>query len=355
MAQQQAPDDIFALYCRFDLDVSQYHVFERETAESGKANATAAPAQVAEPLPAVLEVATSERQSDTAFIERRSDAQSEKVKERAGLRNLLTNLRHLHDRSVSTTADPACEAITILGSSGGVGVTTVMATLARQLSTQGLRCGLYDEAAEAILPLFFGFHRPIATSSRFAGLHSVLDASIRLLGPESLPLHSGLQSGELSVRDRLFETFAHELDYFITDEARSAQEAAPGTVVFVALPDLASLMNIRNLVDKTGWRCKNEETICVLNRFDPEFALHQELLTWYEEQFTQVITIRQSHLVPESLAEGTSVMDLAPKSHVASDFARLAACVRQTSARAGTNCKKLRAMQTQANGVAVCS
>ena len=76
MAQQQAPDDIFALYCRFDLDVSQYHVFERGAVDLGEASQAATTAQVAEPTPVAVHSGAKERPRDAVSIERRTDRQT---------------------------------------------------------------------------------------------------------------------------------------------------------------------------------------------------------------------------------------------------------------------------------------
>jgi hypothetical protein len=53
------------------------------------------------------------------------------------------------------------------------------------------------------------------------------------------------------------------------------------------------------------------------------------VLGWYRESFSDVVTIRNSHLLPEALAEGTTVMDWAPDAPVTADFLNLFAVVNQ--------------------------
>lgn len=356
MAQQQAPDDIFALYCRFDLDVSQYQVFERGKVELGETKKPVAAAPIVEPMPIEIPAAVEERLPRRAAPAKTPEVRKAQIPaERTGLRNLLNNLNQLHERSVTANFAMPCHPVNVFGSGGGVGVTTIMATLARQFSKQGFRCGLYDEAAESLLPLFFGMQRIAAQPTRFAGLQSVLEPQVRLLNADSLELKSSFQLEDAGVRERALQSLGLDFDVLITDQGRSSQKRADETTVFVALPDVSSVARIRNLTSTKGWNSKSENLICVLNRFDPEVGFHQELLAWYQQQFAHVVTIRHSYLVPEALAEGTSIFEWAPDSEVAADFQHLATRIHQVSGKSAPAPKNMEIPVQSTEGLALCS
>ena len=114
-------------------------------------------------------------------------------------------------------------AVSIVGAAGGVGVTTIAATLARQLTKDGGRCGLYDTAPDSLLPVYFGNQQIATNQHRFAGLHSVLQPSIRFLSPDACANLESIVSAEaLSPLEKLARHFAHEFEHvmFLTRRAK---------------------------------------------------------------------------------------------------------------------------------------
>ncbi len=331
MAQQQAPDDIFALFSRFDLDMSQYRVFNREPRSPAleSQTVTEAGAETLSPIPEPL-IDLNKQDRPIPITPAQTDV---KIPERAGLHNLHRSLRESQDRSMVTSSTTATKMVSFSGSSGGVGVTTIMATLARQFSRSGQRCGLVDGAPDSLVPLFFGVQKIADHQGRFAALNSVLTPTIRLIGPDAFPnLTDVHQGGEAALLDNLGRRFSSELDYLLLDQARARHDLSNGLNVFVALPDVGSVLSVRTLINKRHWPKQRGKTVCVLNRFDPAVALHQELLAWYRDHFDHVFPVHHSFLIPEALAEGSSVLDWAPNSVVAEDFTRLSDYLIQMSA-----------------------
>ena len=83
----------------------------------------------------------------------------------------------------------------------------------------------------------------------------------------------------------------------------------------------------------------------VINQFDPSLPLHLDVREVLREQLGDRLlpfAIRRAPAVSEALAEGMTVMDYAPNSHVAEDFGSLAGWVKSLAAPAGTGYRGVR-------------
>jgi len=77
----------------------------------------------------------------------------------------------------------------------------------------------------------------------------------------------------------------------------------------------------------------------ILNQFDSSLPLHLDIREILREQLGDrllTIALRRAPAVSEALAEGMTVMDYAPNSTVAEDFANLAGWVKSQSAPASS-------------------
>ena len=352
MPEIQAPDDVFALFSQFDLDMSQYRVFHRENLAL---ESSPAPLESVTEIEPEVELPASflpEPEETHPMLVARYEAPP-KMSSRPVLNTVRRTFRSSRDHSALSGSVTGAVPVSIVGAAGGVGVTTVAATLARQLVKEGGRCGIYDMAPESLLPLFFGNQQIAGNHHRFAGLHSVLEPSIRFLSPDVFAALEGAVSPETSnPLEKLARHFAHEFDHIVFDAAREDLPHVEGVKVYVAIPDVGSVLGMQRLMSEWTHTRPAANTICVLNRFDNSLALHQELRCWYEERFTEVVTIDNNHSVPEALAEGATVVDWAPHSDAAGDFTRLAGCVRR--APQDTSLANL-ASKTQPEGLALCS
>ena len=362
MPETQAPDDIFALFSQFDLDISQYRVFQRENLALESSadlldsdqieNAPVTEAEVEISATFLPEPEPARPMLTHPRLMSRPDT-SLRTPPPSALNSLGRTLRASRENSTGNVSRAV--AVSIVGAAGGVGVTTIAATLARQLTKDGGRCGLYDTAPDSLLPVYFGNQQIATNQHRFAGLHSVLQPSIRFLSPDACANLESIVSAEaLSPLEKLARHFAHEFEHVIFDSAREDLRQTEGVKIYVAIPDVGSVIGIQRLMAHWTGTQTEAGAICVLNRFDNSLALHQELRCWYEERFTEVVTIDNCYSVPEALAEGATVVDWAPHSDAAGDFMRLAGCVRRFAQNSSSNSASL-AHQTQSEGLALCS
>jgi cellulose biosynthesis protein BcsQ len=339
---EQAPDDIFALYSRFDLDGDTYRIFPRPEPTSGKpsAGALTVPEYVArdvvkeglhlKPLP--LLPALSRSAPDMISMPHAEQVPA-KVAEsdgsRAALHNLWLHLKPQRESCQNITASSlAWASISVYGAAGGVGSTTVAAALTRLLAKSGRRCAIFDQTGDSTLPIFFGAQKIAEDHRRFSGLRSLFEPRIRILNREMFETVKGMSTDGLSFIERNFSEETGDLDHLIFDHpARCTESVGAGLKVYVAIPDLSSLAGTRKLTQRLESGGASVRAICVLNRFEAASALHQEVLGWYRESFSEVVTIRHSQLLPEALAEGTTVMDWAPDAPVSIDFFNLFAAI----------------------------
>lgn len=348
MTEQVLDDDVFALFARFDLDWTNYRVFpkseEAQTNDKDKSDAGVAVAEPAGPpslmdVPPVVEIeqktispVPAPRAAVTApdhhwarYPSQPTEDFSEIDHGRIALQNLLRRTGPSSLMPGPTTARSlAAVSVSIHGAAGGVGTTTIAAMLTRLLARSGRRCGILDETGDSTLPIFFGAQRVVEDHRRFCGLHALLDSRVQILNPEKLSTSHPAAAPGLSFIERNFIETANDFDHLIVDHrARNADTMGAGITLYVTIPDLSSLAGLRKLMrimDQAGDR---DQTICVLNRFDSRSVLHQELLGWYRENFRNLAVIRDSGLIPEALAEGTTVVDWAADAAVSSDFLAL--------------------------------
>ena len=115
---------------------------------------------------------------------------------------------------------------------------------------------------------------------------------------------------------------------------RGREPALPDDIgpiaLLVAVPDVSSLMGARALKRILSEKAPESKVICLLNKFDSSQALHTEIHGWFQENFTQMLTIGRSDLLNEALAEGLTVVDWMPQSTVAADFTRLLTAIQAT-------------------------
>ena len=106
-----------------------------------------------------------------------------------------------------------------------------------------------------------------------------------------------------------------------------------GMSVVVAVPDLNSVLGVRKIAKHLNEHELSFRPLCVLNKFDSAHALHAEILQWFQHQFpeSEIVTLRRTDETSEALAEGCTVLDYAPESGIAEDYARLADVIRRAA------------------------
>lgn len=251
---------------------------------------------------------------------------------------------------------PALAAFSL---AGGVGKSSLIATLGRALAAEGERILLVDTASFGMLPFFFGsrdqrqgvlrtFAAPHAQDpgsrqdSRHAGNQ---DSRIELLA---------LDTDRFGAEGNIPEPFTQEILRHGGNAGRILIDLATAsgsvirrilrmtpTVLVPVAPDVSSVASVGAIESffqrNTGGTGQLVTPYYVLNQFDEELRLHQDVREVLRGQLgsrLMPVTLRRSPAVSEALAEGMTVMDYAPTSPAAEDFKRLAAWVKSQAAPA---------------------
>lgn len=229
--------------------------------------------------------------------------------------------------------------------SGGTGVTTILATLARCLATQGERLLLADPGASSLLPLYFGASNP-GEGELQSFLMPDSDAGVAIVNSRQSAPGSSIRSHVPSESRRtLIATIrnaAAHSDRLLLDagavRASDAQSLRRGTHfgLMPVVPDLSCMFGLTRLEDalqsREGDGSPAAAIYYVLNKFDSSLALHRDIKASLEGRLGErlaPVTIRRSDAVAEALADGMTVIDYCPDAGVAEDFQRLADWIRR--------------------------
>lgn len=253
-----------------------------------------------------------------------------------------------------TPGERRAPLLAVLSLAGGVGKTSLVATLGRVLSASGERVALGDAAPYSLLPFYFGARdvRPGA-KRMFAPPEGSEDAPIFVANYDLA--RKGDDSHEQ--RQLVAEILRNgsECNRILLDLPASAEwlvgrmATLGSTMVVPILPDMNSVIGIEameryfeRMVDSEGRRVL---PFYLLNQFDGALALHQDVREVLRRRVGERLlsfAVRRSLVVSEALAEGMTVVDYAPESPVARDYFDLAAWLRTVSPSAIPGVKNLR-------------
>jgi len=242
----------------------------------------------------------------------------------------------------------------IFSLAGGVGKTSLVATLGRALSARGERVLLVDTAAYGLLPFFFGAgdQRP-GMLRTFSPPSASGDAPIQMItldpenfGPETAPQEA--LTAEISKHARGVGRVIIDLATASGATTRRIMRLVPQILVPL-MPDMNSVVSVTSIdafFDHNG----GASTVpslpnYVLNQFDSSLPLHLDVREVLREQLGDRLlpfVLRRAPAVSEALAEGMTIIDYAPNSGVAEDFASLASWVKSLSAAATTTFRGVR-------------
>ena len=258
--------------------------------------------------------------------------------------------------------------LAVFSLAGGVGKTSLVASLGRALSSRGERILLVDTAAYGLLPFFFGARDQRPGMLRTFNPPGVsADAPIQLvtLDPEGqAPDHSGDPNQQVNQDPNQHPLQNPNQDWLASEVARYTRSAnrvlidlptASGStarrvlrlapvVLVPILPDMNSVVSVgaiegffRHNGAQAMGNGKQILPYYVLNQFDYSLPLHLDVRETLREQIGDRLlsfALRRSPAISEALAEGMTVMDYAPNAVVAEDYANLAGWVRSLSAPA---------------------
>lgn len=220
--------------------------------------------------------------------------------------------------------------------SGGVGKTSLVATLGRALSSLGERVLLVEATPFGSLPYFFGAcdSRPGALRT-FRPPSSSSDAPIRLasIDPESLVVESAVQgslAAEIQSWSRGVSRVIVDVSTGSTATLRGLSRMAP-LVLVPLVPDVNSVLTASTIDSffqrQAGSLGGHPDVYYVLNQFDPSLPLHADVRKMLRERLGDRLlpfAMQRTPAVSEALAEGMTIMDYAPDSAMAADIINLA-------------------------------
>jgi cellulose synthase operon protein YhjQ len=221
-------------------------------------------------------------------------------------------------------------ALIFASCAGGVGKTTLCATVARVLSARLSNVLVADRCPQGIMPYYFGLERLSA-----GGLQTVYP-NARRAGYQMTMVNAPCEEQPNTPTAQWLEQLQAESSLTLMDlptlHQRSLREQMipAGYVVIPLIPDvqsIASLARVEALSDLST-EGQNRRCLFVLNRFDEARPLHREIRAHLEkvlEDRLAPLAVRESEYVPEALSLGITVLDHVPQSPVANDFEQLAA------------------------------
>ncbi len=231
-------------------------------------------------------------------------------------------------------------AVAVFSMAGGVGKTSLVATLGRVLASHGEQVLLAETSSFGILPLFFG--------SRDFKPGVVKPDVVRTFEPPAGSTDAPVQAVALNVEQFLQKDARGLLREVLLRNARSSkrilidiptasrtmmQHLLPlATVVLVPLlPDMNSVMSL--VVVESVFASKEDSAehaihpTYLLNQFDPSLRLHVDVRAILQQQLGSRLlpfVVRSSAAVSEAMAEGMTVLDYAPNSSTVEDYLHLA-------------------------------
>jgi cellulose synthase operon protein YhjQ len=244
--------------------------------------------------------------------------------------------------------------LAVFSLAGGVGKTSLVATVGRALSSMGEKVLLTDTTSHGLLPFYFGAselrHGTVRTFSPPSGS---TDAPIYLVSYDV----DNAGNNE-AAQDQLAEDIinnsrgTHRILLDLTQGSswivRRMFRLNPTILVPVA-PDMNSVISLQTVEkffhginDGDG---RPLQPFYVLNQFDTSLPLHLDVREVLRRQLGDRLlpfVIRRAPAVSEALAEGMTVVDYAPDAPVAEDYLNVATWLRTVAAPATAGFRNVR-------------
>ncbi|HEY2857903.1 MAG TPA: cellulose synthase operon protein YhjQ/BcsQ [Terracidiphilus sp.] len=231
--------------------------------------------------------------------------------------------------------------VALFSLAGGVGKTSIAATLGRALAARGERVLLVDTAAFGLLPFFFGARdqRP-GVLRTFTAPGNSGDAPVQLLTTDCDNLGPDV-AGQEPLSNEVARS-GHGASRVLVDIAtasgaitRRVLRMNP-TILVPVISDMSSVVSVSAI--ESFFQRNSVQPVMpfyVLNQFDPSLPLHLDVREVMREQLGERLlpfSLRRTPAVSEALAEGMTVVDYAPSSVVVEDFGALAGWVKSLAA-----------------------
>jgi cellulose synthase operon protein YhjQ len=244
--------------------------------------------------------------------------------------------------------------LAVFSLAGGVGKTSLVATVGRALSSMGEKVLLTDTTSHGLLPFYFGASElRQGTVRTFSPPSGSTDAPIYLVSYDV-----DQTGGDEAAQDLLAEDIinnsrgTHRILLDLTGGSswivRRLFRMNPTILVPVA-PDMNSVISLQTVEkffhginDGDG---RPLQPFYVLNQFDPSLPLHLDVREVLRRQLGDRLlpfVIRRAPAVSEALAEGMTVVDYAPDAPVAEDYTNVATWLRTVAAPATAGFRNVR-------------
>ena len=244
--------------------------------------------------------------------------------------------------------------LAVFSMAGGVGKTSLVATLGRSLSSLGEKVLLTDTTSHGLLPFYFGASELRQGSVRtFSPPSGSTDAPIYLVSYDVDD-----RAGDEAAQDALIEEITASsrgthrvlLDLSVGSGwiARRMARLSPTILVPVA-PDMNSVISLQmverffqGVLDAEGRPLK---VLYLLNQFDASLPLHLDIREVLRRQLGDRLlpfVIRRAPAVGEALAEGMTIIDYASDAPVAEDYLNAATWLRTVAAPATAGFRNVR-------------
>lgn len=237
---------------------------------------------------------------------------------------------------------------------GGVGKTSLIATVGRALSSLGEKVLLTDTTSHGLLPFYFGASElRQGTVRTFSPPSGSTDAPIYLVSYDVDQKIVDEASQDSLVEDIVNNSRGtHRILLDLTQSsawvARHMARMNPTILVPVA-PDMNSVISLQavekvfqGVIDGDG---RPIQPYYLLNQFDASLPLHLDVREVLRRQLGDRLlsfVIRRSPAVSEALAEGMTVVDYVPDSPVSEDYLNIATWLRTIAAPATAGFRNVR-------------
>ena len=243
--------------------------------------------------------------------------------------------------------------LAVFSLAGGVGKTSLVATLGRALSSLGEKVLLADTTSHGLLPYYFG-----ATELKPGVVRTFSPPSGSTDAPIHLVSYDVDQRGDRAAQDalaneielsaggvqRLLVDFNVSSGWLMRRFTRMAE-----TVLIPVAPDMNSVISLQAVeryfagsIDDGGRTLK---PFYVLNQFDASLPLHLDVREVLRRQLGERLlpyVVRRSQAVSEALAEGMTVVDYQPDGLISEDYLNIAKWLRGISSPAVTGFRTTR-------------
>jgi cellulose synthase operon protein YhjQ len=244
--------------------------------------------------------------------------------------------------------------LAVFSLAGGVGKTSLVATVGRSLSSMGEKVILTDTTSHGLLPFYFGASELRQSIVRtFSPPSGSTDAPIYLVSYDV-----GQKGSDEAARAALAEEIVnnssgmHRILLDLTPASSwivSHLARMNPTILVPVAPDMNSVISLQSLekyfhgiIDGDG---RPLQPFYVLNQFDSSLPLHLDVREVLRRQLGDRLlpfVIRRAPMVSEALAEGMTVVDYAPDAPVVEDYLSVATWLRSVAAPATAGFRNVR-------------